>query len=61
MLNNLQKGGSGIIKMSLPFKFISELDLLYILYNSFSNISFYKPSNITNITEYYIICNDYKN
>ena len=60
MLENLKKGGTGIIKMSLPLKYISEVELLFIIYKSFGNITFYNPSNITNITEYYIICSDYK-
>lgn len=60
MLENLEKGGTGIIKMSLPLKYLSEFDLLFIIYKSFENITFYNPSNITNITEYYIICSNYK-
>jgi hypothetical protein len=60
MLKHLKKGGTGIVKFALPLKFTVELDLLYAIYKNFEAINFFKPSNITNINEYYIICTGFK-
>ena len=60
-LKNLSKNGNAIIKFSLPLIYKYELDLIYKLYINFNNIEFYKPTYLSYLNEYYIICKKFNN
>jgi hypothetical protein len=61
ILNNLPAGKNFVIKYYMPFiHYPAQLALFYIIYQSFSEISFYKPLQNAWSHEFYLIGKGYK-
>jgi hypothetical protein len=62
ILNNLPEGQDFIIKYYIPFiHYPAHLSLFYIIYQSFAEISFYKPLQNTWSHDFYLIGKNYRN
>jgi hypothetical protein len=61
VLNNLPKGKNFVIKYYIPFiHYPAQLALFYIIYQSFKEVSFYKPLQNAWSHEFYLIGKNYK-
>jgi 23S rRNA U2552 (ribose-2'-O)-methylase RlmE/FtsJ len=61
ILNNLPKGKNFVIKYYIPFiHYPAQLALFYIIYQSFKEVSFYKPLQNAWSHEFYLIGKKYK-
>jgi hypothetical protein len=60
ILYNLKDTGSCIFKQIINFKNKILIDMLYLIFNSFEKIIFYKPNQNSFSNEFYIICFNYK-
>jgi hypothetical protein len=59
IIYNLKKTGICIFKQIINFKHKILIDMIYIIFNLFEKIDFYKPNQNTFSNEFYIICYNY--
>ena len=61
ILYNLKNGGSCVFKQILNIEYKIINDMIYLLFNSFEHIYFYKPTQNSFSGEFYIVCKNYNN
>ena len=59
ILYNLKNSGTCMFKQIINFKYKILVDMLYIIFNSFESLIFYKPNQNSFSNEFYIICYNY--
>lgn len=61
ILYNLKNGGGCVFKQILNIEYKIINDMIYLLFNSFENLYFYKPTQNSFSGEFYIVCKNYNN
>lgn len=61
ILYNLKNGGGCVFKQILNIEYKIINDMIYLLFNSFKNLYFYKPTQNSFSGEFYIVCKNYNN
>jgi hypothetical protein len=61
ILYNLKNSGGCVFKQILNIEYKIINDMIYLLFNSFENIYFYKPTQNSFSGEFYIVCKNYNN
>ena len=59
-LSLLSNGGTLIVKLVLPIVDPIFINLIYICYNYFSSVNFYKPEQFFGDDYFYLVCKDFK-
>ena len=61
ILYNLKNGSGCVFKQILNIEYKIINDMIYLLFNSFEHIYFYKPTQNSFSGEFYIVCKNYNN
>lgn len=61
ILYNLKNGGGCVFKQILNIEYKIINDMIYLLFNSFEHVYFYKPTQNSFSGEFYIVCKNYNN